>query len=184
MRSSSTASAIAGPLLILALALIHAFVFYPAEIVDAAAGFVYGFFPALALMTVGWLLSGLLCFAIGRSVARPLLDRWFGAERFERIEATIERGGATLLLARAADPDRPLQPRLLRRRRRPRPALALRLDDRGRLPADHRARGLLRHQAGGPQPHRPARPGQRRGAAGLLFAGHRIARRGGAGMAP
>lgn len=90
---------IAGPLLIFALALIHAVVFYPAEIVDAAAGFVYGFFPALALMMVGWLASGLLCFAVGRSVARPLLDRWFGSERFERTEAAIERGGATLLLA-------------------------------------------------------------------------------------
>lgn len=90
---------VAGPLLILALALIHAVVFYPAEIIDAAAGFVYGFFPALALMMLGWLLSGLICFAIGRSVARPLLDRWFGKERFERIEAAIERGGVTLLLA-------------------------------------------------------------------------------------
>lgn len=90
---------IAGPLLILTLALIHAVVFYPAEIVDAAAGFVYGFWPALALTMTGWLLSGLFCFAIGRSVARPLLDRWFGTERFERTEAAIERGGATLLLA-------------------------------------------------------------------------------------
>jgi len=78
---------------------IHSVVFYPAEIVDAAAGFVYGFFPALALMMLGWLLSGLLCFAVGRSLARPLLDRWFGTERFERTEAAIERGGATLLLA-------------------------------------------------------------------------------------
>jgi uncharacterized membrane protein YdjX (TVP38/TMEM64 family) len=90
---------LAGPLLILALALIHAVVFYPAEIVDAAAGFVYGFFPALLLVMTGWLLSGLLCFAIGRSVARPLLDRWFGTERFERTEAAIERGGVTLLIA-------------------------------------------------------------------------------------
>jgi uncharacterized membrane protein YdjX (TVP38/TMEM64 family) len=99
VRSRIEDLGIAGPLLILALALIHAVVFYPAEIVDAAAGFVYGFFPALALMMFGWLLSGLLCFAIGRSVARPLLDRWFGAERFERVEGAIERGGATLLLA-------------------------------------------------------------------------------------
>jgi len=88
-----------GPLLILALTLVHAVVFYPAEIVDAAAGFAFGFWPALALMMVGWLLSGLICFAIGKSVARPLLDRWLGAERFERTEAMIERGGATLLLA-------------------------------------------------------------------------------------
>lgn len=88
-----------GPLLILALTLIHTVVFFPAEIVDAAAGYAYGFFPGLALMMFGWLLSGLLCFAIGGSVARPLLDRWLGEERFERVEAMIERGGPTLLLA-------------------------------------------------------------------------------------
>jgi uncharacterized membrane protein YdjX (TVP38/TMEM64 family) len=89
----------AGPLLILALTLLHAVVFYPAEIVDAAAGFAYGFFPALLLMMVGWVLSGLICWAIGHRVARPLLDRWFGSERFERVERAIERGGPTLLLA-------------------------------------------------------------------------------------
>ncbi|HET7574164.1 MAG TPA: VTT domain-containing protein [Solirubrobacterales bacterium] len=99
VRSELDGLGIAGPLLIIGLALIHAVVFYPAEIVDAAAGFAYGFFPALALTMAGWLLSGLLCFAIGRSLARPLLDRWLGAERFERTEAMIERGGVTLLLA-------------------------------------------------------------------------------------
>jgi uncharacterized membrane protein YdjX (TVP38/TMEM64 family) len=88
-----------GPLLILALTLIHAVVFYPSEIVDAAAGYAYGFFPALALLMVGWTLSGIICWVIGHSVARPLLDRWLGEERFERIEQRIERGGITLLLA-------------------------------------------------------------------------------------
>jgi uncharacterized membrane protein YdjX (TVP38/TMEM64 family) len=90
---------VGGPLLIVALAVIHGVVFYPAEIVDAAAGFVYGFGPGLALMMAGWLLSGLISFAIGRSVARPLLDRWLGAERFALAEARVERGGATLLIA-------------------------------------------------------------------------------------
>ncbi|HEX2391726.1 MAG TPA: VTT domain-containing protein [Solirubrobacterales bacterium] len=89
----------AGPLLILGLTVVHAVVFYPAEIVDAAAGFAYGFFPALVLMMVGWVISGLLCFAVGHRVARPLLDRWLGAERFERVEAAIERGGPSLMLA-------------------------------------------------------------------------------------
>ena len=99
VRSQLDSLGAAGPLLILALAILHAFVFYPAEIVDAAAGFAYGFGPALLLMLAGWLLSGLLCFAIGRSLARPLLDRWLCATRFERTEALIERGGVTLLLA-------------------------------------------------------------------------------------
>ena len=98
VRSQIDSLGIGGPLLIVGLALIHAVLFYPAEIVDAAAGFVYGFFPALLLTMTGWLLSALLCFAVGRSVARPLLDRWLGAERFERIEETIERGGPTLLI--------------------------------------------------------------------------------------
>ena len=99
VRAQADSLGLAGPLLILGLTLIHAVVFFPAEIVDAAAGFVYGFFPALALMMAGWLLSGLLCYGVGHSVARPLLDRWLGAERFERTEAMIERGGVTLLLA-------------------------------------------------------------------------------------
>jgi uncharacterized membrane protein YdjX (TVP38/TMEM64 family) len=88
-----------GPLLILALCILHSVVFYPAEIVDAAAGYAYGFFPALALVMTGWILNGLVCWAIGQSIARPLLNRWFGEERFERAERSIERGGPTLLLA-------------------------------------------------------------------------------------
>lgn len=99
VRSQLNDLGIAGPLLIIGLALLHAVVFYPAEIVDAAAGFAYGFGPALALTMTAWLLSALLCYAIGRSLARPLLDRWLGRERFERSEAMIERGGATLLIA-------------------------------------------------------------------------------------
>lgn len=90
---------VAGPLLILALAVLHSVVFYPAEIVDAAAGYAYGFFPALALVMFGWILNGLICWTIGQSIARPLLDRWLGEERFERAERAIERGGPTLLLA-------------------------------------------------------------------------------------
>jgi uncharacterized membrane protein YdjX (TVP38/TMEM64 family) len=89
----------AGPLLIIALALLHTVVMYPAEIVNAAAGFAYGFFPALGLVTVGWIASALLCYWVGTRVARPLLDRWFGLERFERFERMIERGGVILLLA-------------------------------------------------------------------------------------
>jgi len=41
----------------------------------------------------------MVCYALGASVARPLLDRWLGAERFERTEKMIERGGVTLLIA-------------------------------------------------------------------------------------
>jgi uncharacterized membrane protein YdjX (TVP38/TMEM64 family) len=184
VRSQIDSLGIAGPLLILALALIHAFVFYPAEIVDAAAGFAYGFLPALVLMMVGWLLSGLLCFAIGRSVARPLLDRWFGTERFERVEAMIERGGVALLLAVRLIPIVPF-------------SLVCYAAGAARVPLwrfawttvvgylpitvisvyfGTRLEGLSLTD--------PLVLGSAAALLGLLFAGHRIARRGAAGTAP
>ncbi len=88
-----------GVLLVLALALSHAIIFYPAEILDAAVGFVYGFWFGLPLVMVGWLLNGLVCHQIGRHAARPALVKMFGAERFVRYEGVVDRGGITLLLA-------------------------------------------------------------------------------------
>lgn len=88
-----------GPLIVLTLCLIHAIVWYPAEIVDAAAGFAYGFWPALGLVMAGWILNAFIAYAIGSSLARPLLHRILGRERFERAEQTVADGGVTLLLA-------------------------------------------------------------------------------------
>ncbi len=90
---------IGGPLIIVGLGVIHSVVPYPAEIVNAASGFAYGFFGGLGIVIVGWMISALLCYWVGAGVARPLLDRWFGATRFARAEAMVERGGVTLLIA-------------------------------------------------------------------------------------
>ena len=89
----------AGPLIIVGLAVIHSVIPYPAEIVNAAAGFAYGFLGGLGIAVVGWMISALICYWFGTGVARPLLDRWFGAERFARFERMVERGGVTLLIA-------------------------------------------------------------------------------------
>jgi uncharacterized membrane protein YdjX (TVP38/TMEM64 family) len=88
-----------GPMIIVGLAVIHSVVPYPAEIVNAAAGFAYGFFGGLGIVVVGWMISALICYWFGTGVARPLLDRWFGAERFARFERMVSRGGVTLLIA-------------------------------------------------------------------------------------
>jgi len=151
-----------GPVLIVALALIHAVVFYPAEIVDAAAGYAYGFGPALALTMTGWVLSGLLCFAVGRSVARPLLE-----PLARRAAVRADRGGNRARRRRpadrdAADPDPAVQHRLLRGRRRPGPDLALRMDHRHRLYPNHRDVRLPRDQTGEHLGDRPAGPRRRR----------------------
>jgi uncharacterized membrane protein YdjX (TVP38/TMEM64 family) len=89
----------AGVLMVLWLALIHTIVWYPAEILDAAAGFVYGFGPALPLVMAGWVTSGLIAYYIGRHAGRPLLYKLAGEERFLRAERGIARGGASFLLA-------------------------------------------------------------------------------------
>jgi len=89
----------AGPLIITGLAVIHSVVPYPAEIVNAAAGFAYGFWGGLGIVAVGWMISALICYWFGTGVARPLLDRWFGVERFAKFERMVERGGVTLLIA-------------------------------------------------------------------------------------
>jgi uncharacterized membrane protein YdjX (TVP38/TMEM64 family) len=89
----------AGALVLLGLMLVHAVVPFPSELVNAAAGFVYGFWLGLPLVLAGWLLSALATYAIGRGAARPALHRLAGAERLAEGERVIERGGVTALLA-------------------------------------------------------------------------------------
>ena len=88
-----------GVLMVLALAVAHSVIWYPAEILNAAAGFVFGFWPAMLLMMVGWQLNGLLCHQVGRHAARPVLIRFLKKERVEVLERAFERGGITFLLA-------------------------------------------------------------------------------------
>lgn len=88
-----------GVLVVIALALIHTVVWYPAEILDAAAGYVFGFWPALLLVHLCWIASSLVAYYVGRHAARPILYRLIGRKRFTRMEDAIERGGVTILLA-------------------------------------------------------------------------------------
>ncbi|MDX6582211.1 MAG: hypothetical protein QOI10_1395 [Solirubrobacterales bacterium] len=80
------------------LALAHVVIWYPAEILDTAVGYVYGFWAGLPLVMAGWMVNGLFAYWIGRHAARPVLYRFIGARRFERLEGMVEAGGVTLLL--------------------------------------------------------------------------------------
>jgi len=88
-----------GVAILYALILLHTVVWYPAEIVNLAAGFVYGFWGGLALVMSGWLIQGIIAWAIGREVARPILRRVVGAKRFDDAERLFANGGVPLLLA-------------------------------------------------------------------------------------
>ena len=88
-----------GVVIFYAVILVHTVVWYPTEIVNAAAGFVYGFWGGLALAIVGWVGQGIVSWYIGREVARPVVRRVVGPRRFDDAESMIERGGIPLLLA-------------------------------------------------------------------------------------
>ena len=89
---------IGGPLIVLGLCLLHAVLWYPAEIVDAAAGLVYGFWPGLALVVSGWMINAWVAYAIGHSLAHPVLRRLLGEKRFNRAEQIVSEGGVSLLI--------------------------------------------------------------------------------------
>jgi uncharacterized membrane protein YdjX (TVP38/TMEM64 family) len=88
---------VGGLALLVGLMLMHALIYYPTELVTATAGFVYGWLPGLAIVTVGWLLSALLSYLVGRRLAGPLLQSLLG-RRYRDFERGIERGGTPLLL--------------------------------------------------------------------------------------
>jgi len=88
-----------GVLVLVGVMLAHAVIWYPAEIPTAAAGFVYGFALALPIVVVGWLLSALATYVIGRYAGRSLLHRIAGERRFASVERSVLRGGVPVLLA-------------------------------------------------------------------------------------
>ena len=88
-----------GVVLVFWLAMVHVIVWYPAEILDAATGYVFEFGVGFPLILAAWVISGLGAYAVGRHAARPLLYRIAGEERFQRVEDLVERGGVTVLLA-------------------------------------------------------------------------------------
>ena len=73
-------------------------IWYPAEILDLAVGYVYGFWGGLALVMAGWMVNAIVAYWLGRHAARPLLYRFVGRDRFDRLERIAEAGGVTLLL--------------------------------------------------------------------------------------
>jgi uncharacterized membrane protein YdjX (TVP38/TMEM64 family) len=88
----------AGAAVLVGLILIHAVVLFPAEIVNATAGLVYGFALALPLVMLAWLASALLAYWLGVVAGRPLALALAGEERVAMAERVIERGGAPALL--------------------------------------------------------------------------------------
>jgi uncharacterized membrane protein YdjX (TVP38/TMEM64 family) len=99
LRDDLRGLGVSGALIVLALGLVHVVVWYPAEILDAAVGYVYDFWVALPLIMAVWVVNAVIAYWIGRHAARPVLHRFINPARFDRLELLAERGGVTLLLS-------------------------------------------------------------------------------------
>jgi uncharacterized membrane protein YdjX (TVP38/TMEM64 family) len=99
LRDRLTALGAWGAVVVVALILVHAVVFFPAEIVNAAAGLALGFGVALPLVLVAWGASGLIAYWLGGRAGRPLAIRVASEARVTRVEELLERGGAPMLLS-------------------------------------------------------------------------------------
>jgi len=99
---------VGGAAILVALILVHAVVFFPAEIANAAAGLIYGFAAGFALVIVAWIGSLLLAYGLGATAGRPLALRLAGRRRVELAERVIDRGGVPMLLLARLVPFLPL----------------------------------------------------------------------------
>jgi uncharacterized membrane protein YdjX (TVP38/TMEM64 family) len=88
-----------GVALLFAFMLVHIVVPYPSEIPSAAAGYVYGFWLAVPIAMVGWTISAVGTYYVGRHVGRPTIFRLAGEERATKAERVVDRGGPGALLA-------------------------------------------------------------------------------------
>ena len=109
-----------GVMITFCLALAHVVVWYPAEILDLAAGYVYGFWGGLALVMAGWLANGLS--PTGSAATPPGRCSTGSSAAPLRPARAGGRGGRRDAAARRCAWSRdPVQPVLDRRRRGARP---------------------------------------------------------------
>ncbi len=99
LRDDLQGIGVAGAAIVLLLGLVHVVVWYPAEILNTAVGYVYGFWVAMPLIMAVWLINAVVAYWVGRHAARPILYRFIDRDRFDRFELLAERGGVTLLLS-------------------------------------------------------------------------------------
>jgi uncharacterized membrane protein YdjX (TVP38/TMEM64 family) len=87
-----------GAVVVVGLILAHSVLFFPAEVVNATAGLVYGFAVALPLVVAAWAVSGMIAYWLGAIAGRPLALRLMGPARVATAERLIAQGGVPALL--------------------------------------------------------------------------------------
>lgn len=89
----------AGPVAVVALALGHAIVSFPSEILNIAAGYAYGFGPATALLMPAWIGSCLLAYWLARRFGDRIANRLVEPEALDRLRDWAADAPVPVLLA-------------------------------------------------------------------------------------
>ena len=89
----------AGPVAVVALALGHAVVSFPSEILNIAAGYAYGFGPAIALLMPAWIGSCLLAYWLARRFGDRIANRLVEPEALDKLRDWAADAPVPVLLA-------------------------------------------------------------------------------------
>jgi uncharacterized membrane protein YdjX (TVP38/TMEM64 family) len=99
---------VAGALAVVAIALGHAVVSFPSEILNIAAGYAYGVWIALPLMMAAWTASCLLAYGLARRFGDRVANRLVEPDALERLRAWAADAPVPILLAVRAIPVVPI----------------------------------------------------------------------------
>ncbi len=99
---------VAGALAVVAIALGHALVSFPSEILNIAAGYAYGVWVALPLMMAAWTASCLLAYWLARKFGDRVANRLVEPEALERLRGWAGDAPVPVLLAVRAIPVVPI----------------------------------------------------------------------------
>ncbi|MDP2323141.1 MAG: VTT domain-containing protein, partial [Gammaproteobacteria bacterium] len=69
----------------------------PKVALSIAAGLIYGFWPAIAIVLVAAMLGAVMAFALGRVLGRGAVERMAGAHLL-RLDALVDRHGAAAIV--------------------------------------------------------------------------------------
>jgi uncharacterized membrane protein YdjX (TVP38/TMEM64 family) len=88
-----------GAIAVVAMAFGHAVISFPSEILNIAAGYAYGFWPAMALLMPAWVGSCLLAYWMAFRFGERLANRMVEPEALERLRGWAADAPVPVLLA-------------------------------------------------------------------------------------
>ena len=97
-----------GPVVVVALALGHAIVSFPSEILNIAAGYAYGFVPATALLMPAWVGSCVLAYWLALRFGDRIANRLVEEEALDKLRRWAADAPVPALLAVRAIPVVPI----------------------------------------------------------------------------